>query len=76
MNTKVNNSVTLRDRIREAIEKSEGDADLAAKAIIMILEWQGLSLDGNGWIEDDEDAMDFLDADDTPDWLVELRDRR
>lgn len=55
----------LREEIIEIIEEScpgihDGDTDLAAKRILKRLD-NHLSLEDNGWFDDDGDMLAFLD---------------
>lgn len=43
----------LREQIASIIQKNISDPNRAAIAIIDFLDDEGLSLDGNGWLDDD-----------------------
>ena len=49
----------LREAIEEAIRK-ESDPEKAAIAVCVVLENQGLSLFGNGWIDEDTELETAL----------------
>ena len=51
--------MTLRDKIKKAIEKSN-DAESAAIEVCKILEDE-IGLSGNGWFDDDDTMLDILD---------------
>lgn len=49
----------LRSEIQKIIENH--DPEKAAFEIIKFLEEEGLSLCGNGWLDDDQRALDYCD---------------
>lgn len=58
--------MNLRKKITEIIEEScpgihDGDTDLAAKKVLKHLD-NLLDLDGNGWFDDDEDMLEFINS--------------
>lgn len=51
--------MTLRDKIKKAIEKSV-DSEIASIEVCKILEDE-IGLSGNGWFDDDDIMLDILD---------------
>lgn len=49
----------LRVKIKAIIESTD-DKNLAALKVLELLEDSGLSLVGNGWLDDDDEAIDYL----------------
>ena len=51
--------VTLRDKIKQAIEQSN-DSEIASIKVCQMLEDE-IGLSGNGWFDDDETMLNILD---------------
>ncbi|HCJ8471140.1 TPA: hypothetical protein NV714_005058 [Escherichia coli] len=51
--------MTLRDKIKQAIEQSN-DSEIASIKVCQILEDE-IGLSGNGWFDDDETMLNILD---------------
>jgi|GEM_PF-3230423 hypothetical protein len=51
--------MTLRQEIVDAVKSASGDAEQAAIAICRLLE-DRLGLEGNGWLDDDEEMRELL----------------
>jgi hypothetical protein len=51
--------MTLRDKIKTAIDSAKGDSDKAAIDVCRLLEDE-IGLDGNGWFDDDEEMRELL----------------
>jgi hypothetical protein len=53
----------LREKIAEIIEEYGNHPNLAAKEVLKYLEHgTGLSLDGNGWFDNDPEMQEFIEG--------------
>lgn len=69
--------MTLKEQIEQIVVKGQEagkGGEFVARTIILHLDNQGLSLEGNGWLDDDKETSEAICEDDNPysDFLDDL----